>query len=438
MRWTNGDDALPGRALPQVSSVTVLVPTRDEADNVQPLLDRLVPALAGLPAKVLFVDDSDDETPQRVEAAAQHSLLPVGLLHRPAGARDGGLGGAVLAGLHATRSDWVVVMDGDLQHPPQAVPRLLAAAAGADVVVASRHVAQGSSSGLAGWRRVLASGGATALAKAAFPGPLKGVSDPMSGFFAVRRAALDLEGLQPDGFKILLEVLVRAHPVRVREVGFVFEPRLHGGSKASVTEGLRFLRSLARLRSCTRRGRALAFAAVGASGIVVNLGLMLLLAGGWGVHYVWAAALATQGSSAWNALLTEHLVFADRAGAVGRRVRLLRSWLLNNASLLLRLPLLVLLVQRLHVGYLLASFLTLMTVFLCRFTVTDRFIYANWGIHDNAGRPSGSPRPRGRDRRSAAAAASGGPSEVPTAPVRRTGPGPHRLRRPTEGAGVVP
>ena len=107
--------------------VTVLIPTRNEAANVLPLLDRLVPALQGLDAEVLFVDDSDDSTPEQVRRAARVCSLPVRLLHREGAARRGGLGGAVEAGLQASCGRWVVVMDGDLQHPPETIPALLAA-----------------------------------------------------------------------------------------------------------------------------------------------------------------------------------------------------------------------------------------------------------------------------------------------------------------------
>jgi dolichol-phosphate mannosyltransferase len=381
MSLTTRDEVVVEQPLGGVSTcwVTVIVPTRNEAGNVAPLLERLRPALHGVDAEVLFVDDSDDTTAEVVRREAKPSGLSVRLLHREPGDRCGGLGGAVLAGLRASNGRWVVVMDGDLQHPPETVPLLLKAGADADVVVASRHVGGGSSDGLVGWSRLLISGGATSLAKLAFPRCLHGTTDPMSGFFAVRRDAMDWEALRPDGFKILLEVLVRSGPLRVAEVGFSFAERLSGDSKASLREGMRFLRSLIRLRASTKRARALAFAAVGASGIVVNLGLMALLATGAGLHYLWAAALATQGSSTWNSVLTEHLVFADRAEPGGRRRRLLRSWLLNNAALLLRLPLLAVLVDGIGLAYLPATFLTLLAVFAGRFSVTDRLIYAAGG-----------------------------------------------------------
>jgi dolichol-phosphate mannosyltransferase len=237
--------------VPRAARVSVVVPTRNEAGNVEALLERLGPALAGRDSEVIFVDDSDDETPDLVRrrAADRPHGLTVRLVHRAPGRRAGGLGTAVVAGIRAAEGDWVVVMDGDLQHPPEVVPQLIAAGERCDagLVLASRHVDGGASEGLAGPARILVSGGATLLAKALFPVRLRGVSDPMSGFFAVRRSAVDPGTLQPDGFKILLEILVRTPGLRRIEVGFEFRDRNAGQSKASLAQGASFARHLARL-----------------------------------------------------------------------------------------------------------------------------------------------------------------------------------------------
>jgi dolichol-phosphate mannosyltransferase len=213
------------------------------------LLNRLAQSLS-VPATVLFVDDSDDETPIHVRRAAASGYpgLDVQLLHRSVAERRGGLGGAVLAGLAHTESTWVCVMDGDLQHPPECVMKLLAAAAeqGVDLVVASRYIPGGRNEGL-GAVRSLVSWGSTALAKMVFPGRLRGIHDPMSGFFLFRRESLT-RAMTPRGFKILLEIAVR-HPSLSRcEVPFVFVERSAGTSKTTIKEGLRYLRLLAEMR----------------------------------------------------------------------------------------------------------------------------------------------------------------------------------------------
>jgi glycosyltransferase involved in cell wall biosynthesis len=232
-----------------VPQLTILVPTRNEAENVEPLLQRLS-ANVEPGTVVLFVDDSDDDTPHVIQAARERGFgsLDTRLLHRSGAQRTGGLGGAVLAGLERTDTQWVCVMDGDLQHPPEVIPRLLDAAhaAHADLVVASRYVAGGGNEGL-GAVRTAVSWGSTVLAKAMFPYRLRGIRDPMSGFFLFRREALTAM-MTPRGFKILLEIAVR-HPNLVRcEVPFVFLERVSGASKGTIREGFRYLRLLAEMR----------------------------------------------------------------------------------------------------------------------------------------------------------------------------------------------
>lgn len=225
--------------------VSVVVPTFNEEGNVSQLVARLDRALGGVDAEIVFVDDSTDDTARQVREAALAASAPVSVWHRDEPA--GGLSGAVVAGIARARGDWVVVMDGDLQHPPEQVPGLLAAAGdGVDVVVASRYRDGGSSDGLATPARALVSRGATALARVLLTERLAGCSDPMSGFFAVRRSALDLAVLRPRGFKILLELLGR-HRLRVAEIPLVFGTRVSGVSKADARQGLQYLWQLALL-----------------------------------------------------------------------------------------------------------------------------------------------------------------------------------------------
>jgi glycosyltransferase involved in cell wall biosynthesis len=371
--------------------VTIIVPTRNEAGNVPILLERLERALAGRAVELLVVDDSDDETPAAVRAAAPRSTLSVRLLHREGEGRTDGLGGAVLVGLRAATAPWVVIMDGDLQHPPEAVPLLLAAEnEPIDLVVASRYCAGGASDGLAGAFRRRVSGGATLLTRTIFPRRLRGISDPMSGFFGVRRAALNLGELRPVGFKILLELLVRTPGLRRREVPFVFAERGSGDSKAVLAEAGRFARHLCRLtlsrlgrigRQGARigrggaLGRGLGFAAVGTTGIAVNGLLLWLLADPATLHlnYLVGAVIATQVSTTWNFLLVDLLVYraAKRGTRTGRWLGFLAA---SNAVQLLRLPALALLVSVLGVHYLVANLLTLALSFLFRFAASERLI----------------------------------------------------------------
>ncbi len=156
----NGAGAENAARVAILPAVSIVVPTRNEAGNVRELVQRLAACVDVDTTEVVFVDDSDDDTPQVVEEVATSSRLKVRLVHREPEDRTGGLGGAVIAGLDATDSPWVLVMDADLQHPPETVPDLLSACNNdTDVVIASRYVDGGqepaSATVLAEWPSTL-------------------------------------------------------------------------------------------------------------------------------------------------------------------------------------------------------------------------------------------------------------------------------------------
>jgi glycosyltransferase involved in cell wall biosynthesis len=388
-RLVNPDDAGPGTQ-PRVS---IVVPVRNEAHNMAPLLSRLETALAGLDAELLFADDSDDATVAAITAAAAGRALPVRVLERPPAQRGDGLSGAVIAAARHARGDWILVMDADLQHPPEAAVGLATAALrhDADIVIGTRYAGAGSTGdGLSGPLRGTVSSWATRLAKLLFPRRLAMVTDPLSGLFAFRRAAVDLARLNPLGFKILLEILVRHPAARVAEATYRFEARQAGDSKAGLRQGLMYLRHLARLRKARLAGqlrretvsarerwaallRLIGFGAVGATGIAVNTAALWFGYNTLGINHLVAAALATQCSTTWNFLLIDALVYRGRGqGRFGARAT--RFFLLNNLLLLGRLPALQLLVVW-GMGVLTANAATLVALFLLRFLISDRVIY---------------------------------------------------------------
>lgn len=350
--------------------MTVVVPTFNEAPNIAQLVARVEAATAGLNAELLFVDDSTDATPAVVATVASTTPLPVRLIHRDSPV--GGLSGAVLEGFGASGADWCVVMDGDLQHPPELIPLLLDTArqTGADVVVASRHVAGGSAIGLSSGVRHLVSRGATILTRAMFPVRLRDCTDPMTGFFAVRRSSIDVAMLRPRGFKILLELLTRQR-LTVAEEPFVFAARNAGESKADWRQGVRFLTQLAALRF----GRLSRFAAIGALGALANLLIMagLQLAG---VGYLAAAIVAGVATILGNFALQERFVFQDlRAEGRGIRTRLAQSLAFNGTETILRTAVLWLVVESTPLPSLLAQALLIAIGFVLRFVYHSRVVY---------------------------------------------------------------
>ena len=375
---------VPERSLsPQAADVreapcqlSVVIPTRNERDNVAPLLERLHRALAGNPVEVIFVDDSVDDTPQVVEGLSSDyasSSTRVRLIHRPRADRADGLAGAVVSGFRRASSEYVAVMDSDLQHPPEVLSDLLSAActSDAELVVGSRYVGDGDADGLSSSFRRFTSLGAGSVAHALFPRRLKSISDPMSGLFLVRRDVLDPDSFHPIGFKILLEIAVRRGPLKVAEVPYVFGARHAGQSKAGLEEGLRFLRHLARLRLSGSWGRMLSVGAIGVTGLAVNTFALWLLISGLGMGLTFGALLATQVSTGWNALLSLGLVYRGRRGRAWWS-SMLKIAVVNNVALLVRIPLLHLLVLGMGFGYLWANLVTLLLAFGLRFLIVDR------------------------------------------------------------------
>src|SRR5918911_344271 len=188
--------------------LTLVIPTRNEADNVPVLMRELRESLSGIDYRVVFVDDSTDETTGVIRGLCEEDGR-LTLVHRRDAERDGGLSTAVTTGIEifAGASEYSCVMDADLQHPPEKVREMLelARSSGADVVVASRYAPGGSYAGLPGPVRRAISVGSKYLAQITFKEARK-TSDPMTGFFLVRNEAISGIQFRPTGFKILLEI----------------------------------------------------------------------------------------------------------------------------------------------------------------------------------------------------------------------------------------
>jgi dolichol-phosphate mannosyltransferase len=361
-------------------AVSVVVPTYNEADSAATLLQRLHDsAVVGhrLDCEVIFVDDGTDQLPAIVEGQAQQYPMPITVHRRTAAV--GGLAGAVVDGIRRARHDLVVVMDGDLQHPPERVGDLVRAVVdgeGHDLVVASRYVVGGNSDGHSSRLRRLISRITGAASKALFPRRLRAITDPMSGFFAARRGSLDLDALRPSGFKILLEILARSPRLRVREIPLQFAERAAGESHAGPAEGLRFVRQLLRLRVANRAAR---FMLVGLSGVLPNLAAVYGLTQA-GLDYLPASILAVQVAIIWNFVGAELFVWHDRRS--GRAVRRFAYFVAAGETDLLRIPFVYLIVDVLGFQHsVLATLFTIAGAFLLRFTLAEKVVYRRRVVH---------------------------------------------------------
>lgn len=225
--------------------VSVIIPTYNEAETIEATIDRCRSALATYRSELLIVDDDSPDRTWQLVRTAYGDADDVRVIRR---VDESGLASAVTRGFEEAVHSFCVVMDGDLQHPPERVPDLLAAFVDeVDVVIGSRHVDGGGIENWSGRRRAV-SAGARAISKLLVP-QARGVSDPLSGFFAVRRNVVEGVELSPTGYKILLEVLAKGDYRGVVEVPYEFAPRFRGESKLTPAEYLNFLKHVLSLRT---------------------------------------------------------------------------------------------------------------------------------------------------------------------------------------------
>src|SRR5215217_6224588 len=294
--------------------LTLVIPTRNEADNVPVLVRELRKSLSGIDYRVVFVDDSTDETPEVIRGLGEEDER-VALIHRRGTELGGGLSTAVTTGIEefAEVSEYTCVMDADLQHPPEKVREMLeiARSSDADVVVASRYAPGGSYAGLTGRVRRAISVGSKYLAQIVFKEARK-TSDPMTGFFLVKNEAISGIQFRPTGFKVLLEILVCAPELKDAEAPFDFKTRHAGVSKATVRQGFDYLTHILSLFwYVPSAGRFWKFALVGASGVLVNMVTLIVLAEIFDAHKVIAWMFAVGVSILSNFLLNNAFTWRD-------------------------------------------------------------------------------------------------------------------------------
>ncbi len=304
---------------PVALALTVVVPCYNERANVAPMVAALEKTLAGLAWEVVFVDDnSPDGTSAEAKRIAQTD--PRVRCIRRVGRR--GLSSAVIEGALSSAAEHIAVIDGDMQHDETRLPLMLQAVqGGADVAVGSRHVEGGDSSGLSSPLRVKLSEAGIRVAQMVTH---TSISDPMSGFFLLRRELFDslAARLTGQGFKILLDLILASPSVlNIVEVPYKFRPRLAGESKLDVLVLTQFA---GLLLDKALRGtvplRFISFALVGVIGVLVNL-IVLQLASTAGADFGKAQTIGTVVAMVVNFQLNNQLTYRAQRLKGGRAWR---------------------------------------------------------------------------------------------------------------------
>jgi dolichol-phosphate mannosyltransferase len=303
---------------PQAASATrpapelsVVVPTFKERANVPLLVEKLARTLAGVEWEVLFVDDNSPDGTAAAARAIGATDARVRCIRR-IGRR--GLAGACIEGMLASQARYVAVMDADLQHDERLLTGMLEKLRGdTDLAVASRYVAGGSAAGLSSASREHASRLSTTLAQR-----LLGVtlSDPMSGFFMIRRERFEelAPRLTTQGFKILLDIAATARgTLRIAELPFVFAERQHGESKLDTRVALDFVALIvAKLTNDTISFRFLLFCLVGFTGIAIHMATLQVALNVAALGFGAAQTVATVAAITWNFVLNNMFTYRDQ------------------------------------------------------------------------------------------------------------------------------
>jgi dolichol-phosphate mannosyltransferase len=282
--------------------ISIIVPTYNERTNLPVLVERIAKVLMHRNHEIIVVDDnSPDGTGDVAEELKKNYKMKV--LHRKS---KRGLASAVIDGFKISDGDIIGVMDADLSHPPEAIEKLIQPILNgtADFVVGSRFVPGG---GIKGWSvsRKIISGVASAIAK-----PLTSVKDPMSGFFFVKRSVFTGIKLNPRGYKIGLELLVRGNYRNVVEVPYVFTDRYVGKSKLNVKEYVNYLMHAFNLYSSKLKSEIqfLKFCTVGATGLLVHIAVFWLCTEFFKIWYIASGGIAffiaVCNNFAWNKIWT--------------------------------------------------------------------------------------------------------------------------------------
>jgi dolichol-phosphate mannosyltransferase len=352
-------------------TLTLVIPTFNEKDNIVPLIERIDRALTGNKYEVVLVDDgSRDGTIEAAEALA--ARYPVKVIVRRG---ERGLATAVVHGLKFASGGIIGVMDADLQHPPEVIPSLVKALEdGADMAVASRYIPGG---GCPNWglSRKIISKVALSISHLLLPATRR-VKDPLTGFFMFRREKVDIARLKPIGYKISLEIMLLGDFRRIVEVPFVFKERSAGQSKLRPQQQIDYLKHVFSLMARTGElAMLLKFIAVGISGVVVNEGVYWLLTrfGGLAAYDYWAVVIGIEASIISNFLLNDTFTFARRRAGKSFIGRLLKFNLICLTGAGIQWGLFMLFTRVFGVYDLLSNFIGIVVAFLWNY-----FVNRNW------------------------------------------------------------
>lgn len=320
--------------------LSLILPTYQEANNITKIIKTLTELLDTIipnQYELIVVDDNSPDSTWKIAESLTTEYPHLQVIRRT---DEKGLSTAVIRGWQAARGEVLGVIDADLQHPPEVLLKLWQEMVkGADLALASRHVEGGGVSEWSVIRRFL-SRGAQMLGLMILPEVISRISDPMSGYFLVRRDAIANQPLSPVGYKILIEVLGRGNIRWIGEAGYVFREREAGESKVTAKQYVEYIQHLLKLRlSLWQIERFIRFGVVGFSGVFVDMGIFYLLRDVSGLALTRSAILSSEVAIISNFFLNDFWTFGDisrkQKGAKKQIKRFLKFQIICLAGLIL-------------------------------------------------------------------------------------------------------
>lgn len=351
---------------------SLIIPSYNEGDNIQqivPILSQLLDTTIPGDYELIVVDDNSPDGTWKLAQELTPEYPQLRVMRRET---EKGLSTAVIRGWQVARGDILGVIDADLQHPPEVLLKLWQEMErGADLALASRHVEGG---GVSEWniiRRFL-SRGAQMLGLIILPEVISRLSDPMSGYFLVRRDTIVGKFLSPIGYKILIEVTARGRIRWIGEVGYVFRERQAGASKVTWKQYIEYIQHLLRLRfDLWPVKRFIRFGISGFSGVFVNMAILYLLREFVGLGLTRSAILAAEvaiiNNFFWNDVWTFKDISRRQKGWRKRFKRLLKFNIICLSGLILNVLLINLLYNLFGINEYIANLIAIAAVTLWNF-----------------------------------------------------------------------
>jgi dolichol-phosphate mannosyltransferase len=290
--------------------VSIIVPTYREAANIRPLADRIDKAMTKHPYEIVIIDDDSKDG---IEDIA-NDLDPHYNLKIHVRKNERGLSSAVIEGFGRSQGQVIVVMDADLSHPPEKLPEMVEPIikGQADFVIGSRFIKGGSAPHFNLFRKL------NAWVSKTMARPFTRVNDPMAGFFAFPRTLIQKDHLKlnPLGFKIGLELIVKASPASIIEVPIQFQERLHGESKLNLKEQINYLLHLRRLFEYKYQALTefIRFSIIGSLGMIIDLSCVFITYGLISIPFRIARALSFIFALTFNFFMNRRFNFSNARG----------------------------------------------------------------------------------------------------------------------------